>query len=159
MGVLFPTWSPGRLCLVCVGSVRQVVVDRPAGSLSDVDDKFVTFSELRRDFEFVGNYSIMLDACALYPRGLSLPVEISDVALFVEQFQFLTREHLHTLCVQHGISGSLTRQDKRVYLLDAVRRHGGSTVPFPLVAGIATERTISYTSSCSRLVCGTFRTA
>ena len=85
------------------------VVDHPAGSLSDVDDKFVTFSELCRDFEFIGNYSVMLEACALYPRGSSLPVEITDVVLFVEQFQFLTREHLHMLCVQHGISDSLTR--------------------------------------------------
>jgi hypothetical protein len=94
---------------VCGQGVRQVVVDHPVGLLSDVDDMFVTFAELRHDFEFIGNHSILLEACTLYPHRLSLPVEIGDVALFVEQFQFLTREHLFLLCAQHGISGSLTR--------------------------------------------------
>jgi hypothetical protein len=127
----FNTRMPDHLRLVCGRGVRQVVVDRPVGSLSDVDDMFVTFAELRRDFEFVGNHSIQLEVCALYPCGSSLPIEISDVqvTLFVEQFQFLTHEHIFSLCVQHGISGSLTPRDKHIYLLDAVRQHSVCVCP------------------------------
>jgi hypothetical protein len=121
--------TPGHLRRVCGRGVRQVVIDRPAGSLSDVDDMCVTFAELHCDFEFIGNHSILLEACTLYPRGSSLPVEIGDVALFVKQFQFLTCEHLFSLCVQHGISGSLMQRDKCVYLLDAVRLHGTCACP------------------------------
>lgn len=51
---------------------------------------------------------------AVYPHGVSLPVRIANDAHFVEQF----REHLCVLFENHRIS--VSRQDKHIYLLDAV---------------------------------------
>ena len=55
----------------------------------------------------------------MYPRGVQQPALIADVARFVEEFLYLRRADLLVICAHHGIL--VSRQEKRVFLLDAVR--------------------------------------
>ena len=68
--------------------MKHIVFSRSDGLASNVDGA-VTFLELRREFEFLGNWMPVNDA-DWYPRGVFLAVVISDISMFVEQFQHLT---------------------------------------------------------------------
>lgn len=96
---------------------------------SDVsyDDSFVSFEELRRQFEFVGCYSQLLDARSIFPRGVLMPVEIDNVSIFVEEFHYLTQEMLRCLCREHGLP--IAKRHSHARLVDALRSHSACSCP------------------------------
>ena len=100
--------------------MRHLVQDRPVDFSSAVDDT-VTYSELRRDFEFLGLDSMPVNDENLYPCSVFLLAMVDDVRTFVEEFQFLTCTHLHSLCSQHGLLTS--RGEHHTSLVDALHLH------------------------------------
>lgn len=94
--------------------------DRTSGLSSNADDA-VTFTELRRVFEFLGSNSMPVVETAVYPNGVFMVVTIQDICTFVQQFRYLSRADFHLFCHHHGLQTG--RNERRALLFEKLISH------------------------------------